>query len=1594
MKTPKPEGSTSPSIPLQSGHSRPGGEPSERPALLTRSIPVFDVAEELGDFEFDPDDVLASLRPYDEPESSVAPEPVPPDLDNERPASEFAQEHDFDDSFRTIAARLTAQLGSLADPSRGAETALCVSELHALLGDNTPALEFASRAVELAPTSRVARAQARHLTFNAEDYQSIPSMVESELACLADGVSKAQLQLWLSEFERVARGDSTTALERLERAHTEFQTDPQVNLLRFLAAIAEGAPNSLDRAHWSSLPFTDFAAVRELLVIRSGPLENSFGALHPAATLLDVASAFATGELAQAAQQLAALQSIPGCDLPLRWLRCSLLAQAPESRSIAINELQQLRSLESNDNVVEALLERAVEANNTALLAQLVDSWPRETGPNGAAEQLLLNYLAGQPSPRLRELFEDVTNDNSLVALAIAIMDLSDPSSSDFTGTDRRARALLTTARRLALASPSNPVSLPAWHALPDDSDEFVALDLALNLEQAHANGDWCALGHLLLDANENSELWLPGDRETVSAMFFEAGRAQDSARTAWEQVKTTNSSREAALRALLPALTDVEKRTQLEAYAEQFTLDDERVPWLLLEAALCASAAEPETAQRLLEHAHAISPNLVLTMTMGEDLARLAGNSEAAINWLGKRADLADDASEIALLAAQEALLHKGSDAAAAEMCASRALAADGPDPALLVLRDFVAPGLNSGDFERPDSGDPPQFELLCETAARAAWAGNWRATNESVIQIWESKTSEIATLWAELAATFGQRHQKLFEKLFSEARTETDPNVQRELYERLAKLDPNFGQEGATDLWLNAIVERAPDNLAALRGLERSAARRSRWPELITIAEKLVQQLDRNEANGYSWLASTLNVYTGNWPNGESVTEWAAQQQPAPLWALRRRYAYAAGKADWETVSSIQSRLAERANYAGDVTALRMRSAETAYRMGNADQALSELRAALDITPDHLVALSMLATWQLQNGDVTAAAETLEQVGQACSVPAHREAALSQAAEHWLSLGDEARAEFALEQLLVTNPGHPAAIAKLSQIYRAAHAHDKLAALLERQLEVTREPLERMQLQLERARCLLTLDLTIAADKALEPALQAFPENVDVLQVKADISLAVDDRHEAEFTYTRLLQLVTEPEKQAQLYRKLGALYERSADQADVAESTYRRLLDLVPNDNDALQALVRLRLASNDVTEAIRLQNQLVEYPSDADKLRTHHLGLSKIYETRANDRRKAEELLEKARRKWPNDSLVLRAFAEFYQRAADTSALQVLLERSVTEARRALNTGRFELAFFEILGTVAELRGQADTAGVAQALALALKGSPAPLMGVGHTAASPRHDEALAPELLNLPLRAMLQRTGWALDAAQPFDLRPLQVYSLGERNASLFDRMVELSRKFDLADLTLWVSPKLGATCVAAQCHPPVLVMGQRLVDATNEAAREFLIIRALKALQTQTACLTRVAAVDLWPLLAAYLGAFLLDWQPAGIDLKRFEEAKQSIQSALGSSVIQDMSTLAHDVVLALGNRSSQVGEAANEWGSRTAMLALGNPADALDALALTASVPPLPKDNPNERVKWVNRHAEARNLMIYAVSDAFLQLRSQLLRG
>ena len=116
-------------------------------------------------------------------------------------------------------------------------------------------------------------------------------------------------------------------------------------------------------------------------------------------------------------------------------------------------------------------------------------------------------------------------------------------------------------------------------------------------------------------------------------------------------------------------------------------------------------------------------------------------------------------------------------------------------------------------------------------------------------------------------------------------------------------------------------------------------------------------------------------------------------------------------------------------------------------------------------------------------------------------------------------------------------------------------------------------------------------------------------------------------------------------------------------------------------------------------------------------------------------------------------------LLRALAEFYARHHQTPAFNILLDRAGADARRALTAGRFDAGV--VRGARDRVRvsaGRTDAARVSAAMLATLEGQPVELRGAGaERAFDPSLDDLLAPEALTPALRALLAKTGDALDA---------------------------------------------------------------------------------------------------------------------------------------------------------------------------------------------------------------------------------------------
>ncbi len=816
--------------------------------------------------------------------------------------------------------------------------------------------------------------------------------------------------------------------------------------------------------------------------------------------------------------------------------------------------------------------------------------------------------------------------------------------------------------------------------------------------------------------------------------------------------------------------------------------------------------------------------------------------------------------------------------------------------------------------------------------------------------------------------------------------------PSEQRDLYERLSLIDQARGDTSSALLWQTAILEQSPEHLPALRRLEHAYISGDRLDELEPIAVSLARLLDPAEANAHARLGARLRVKRGAWTASREMAEISLERGETPLWALRALSAHARAAEDSELGLRVDERLFELAERPLDKATLACRAAEAAARLDRTPDTKRLLSAAIEQVPDHLIALTTLAEVLEASEEYAAAAQALEAAAQASNVAAHQVSAWHQAAVLWLDKASDAeRGRQALERAVALDVSHEDAVVRLQSLYVAAGDRQKLAQLLERRLEHTSDPEERVAIEVTRGRALAEVGEKDAAKAALAAALDANPDHVEALEAFAELCLDEGDWSAGEQALIRLARHMIEPQRQAQIYRRLGELYDTALPNPERAELAYKEVLKRDPDDATTVARLVLVYGRMGDKTTALSLQSDLLSRAKTPDEKRDRTLALAIVEEQILGERKRAEATLEKARKDWPHDSAVLRAVAEFQQRGGETRMTQVLLDRAATDARRALGTGRFEPGFFEILATVAELKNAGDAALVARSTLAALHGEELAVPAAGPVAGDPRLDDLLAPELVSPALRALLRKSGDLLDAAYPVDLRAIRAAPLPTGSAAFTSYVQQVAAAFGIRGLEVFASASLGPVCLPVSAAPPQIVFGQSLLDSDDDAARYFLLIRSLKVLQANAAALSRTAPIELWPVVAAYLGLFASNWQPQGVDAKKLADAQKRIQGATQRRLDDDVPVLALEVIGAIGNRASLLGTALHQWGNRTALLSAGSLVASLRGVALAGGQTSGPPPDGPERVKWIVRNPEARDLATFSVGEQYIEARTRL---
>jgi tetratricopeptide (TPR) repeat protein len=1535
---------------------------------------------------------LPAARPASvRPSRPIAPE-APAVFEAERPASRWLDEPTAA-AYRVRAAWLEEEARAAADPTAQARELLAVSELYAIANDMERAVALAVEARDLAPHLPLAWRQSRQLL--PRDVDVLVEALDGEAAGSPTAAARAHATLLAADVLRV-HGQGDAAVERWESATKLDPADVRAPVARAVLALAqdEYTSGALFLSENSELIALD-KAVSTALRLRGHPRAGAEGEPTPINDGLRKARmALAAQDVVATAHALQDVAAEPELAKAALWLSASFGCAHIAGRRGSAKALKTL----ANDG--EGLARRALAARGIELAdPELVTAALTEDAPIDVPERAVLLALAGQdPSDLLPELAGDpelAALVDALSAMTVATDEAAAIARSKRVSGKPEMRAEVRLGRLLA-SRPSTSVIDAAVSAVATDSSSVsgVALEAAVRAKR------WSEVSQSL------SALPAGGDaassRHVAAALVAERANDRVAARRGWREAVNEGLLHDGIVRIAASVDPDLDLSTELLRIADEQP-DGPETAVLRLEA-LARTPARPEHEQAtILERVHRSAPGLGIGAFLAERIGRRRGDLDEVLRWIQERRATATDPLEIALDAVREALLVADRDAELASTRLEEAHRARPDDVALRELYERLAsePPSDRGAWREARASSAhgsARAMLYTEAALEHEQAGDAASALRASKLAVEAGDKGLAPLVVERAELALGQTERAVQTLTETANGSDDAAARREALVRLAELALLRDDVNAAVEHHQRVLEEDPKDKPSLRAVEHALITAGADEELEPIVERISLALDGThggEVCAHAQLAARLRMRRsqaegGGWERTRNMARLAATQPEPSLWALRALNAHARHQKDEPATLKTTIALLERTQRPAERAALLLRASEAAALLEHVADARAFLEQAASEDPGDVVTWGFLAEVRERAGETRAAAEACESLARTSVVPAHQLLAWCDAAKIWLDeVKDSERGMAALEAAAEIDASWGDVFPRLSALYAEKHLDSELARLLEKRLEKVEDEEERVAMEVDLARALADLGELAKAKAALANALAQRPDHTTALGALAEVCTKEADWNGAEQAYVRLARLLNTNEEQAAIYAKLAELYAVHLGNLSRAEVAYKELLKRTPNDLATLAKLVEVYKRQGDVSRAVETQQQIVAEATDPKERLQRLIELAAIHESAGRDPRKAEQVLDSARKEFPTSVVALRAMAELYMRQRQMPAMQILLDRAASDARRAFAQGRFVPALFEVLHAAFDLRGKKDAARVVAATLAAIEGQPSSLVGADAHAIDPRLDDVLAPELLSPSLRALLARAGDALDVVAPLDLRSLRATPLVP-GSPIGATVGAVATVVGLGAMQVFVSPALGRVAIPLSSNPPTLLVGEGLAEVKNEHARAFVVMRAMKMILARSSALVRGQADDVNLLVAALFTTFNPSFVPQGVDTKRVQELSRRIGPALPRNLDPTIGVIALEAAGILGTQGRNLSAAANAWASRVALVSVGDPNAALDGLAWGRKDDAAPKGS-EERAAWVARTPEARDLMAFSVSEAYAEARARL---
>lgn len=516
------------------------------------------------------------------------------------------------------------------------------------------------------------------------------------------------------------------------------------------------------------------------------------------------------------------------------------------------------------------------------------------------------------------------------------------------------------------------------------------------------------------------------------------------------------------------------------------------------------------------------------------------------------------------------------------------------------------------------------------------------------------------------------------------------SDPGLARALWMKIAEIeDTRQGNVDAAVAAYHKVLAQDPGDAEALAALEALFRRTQRWGDLLAVYRKRLD-LTGDPAVREELLDAIARTYDEHLSDAESAIRTYREMleaNPVSPRALEALDGLFARLERWSDLAdNLQVRL-EAAQDPDEQTALMLRLARLREeKMGEVETAVEIYRQILErdsSNADALAALQRLieqpayalmvaeilepvyrdngaydllvATHEIQVRHTTDAARRVELL--------HRIAELQETA-----LDDPGAAFQTLARALAEDPAHEETVAGLERLARALQNYDELAAVYE--ARIAEAPSIELKLALhQRAaivheECLGNVEGAVAHYRAM---LDLDPRHLDaVTALERLYQLTEQWENLAEIYLTKATLLDSPDEAKAYLFRA-SEIYESVLERPQRAVEVFRRILEIDPEEMNAIDALIRLFITDARWEDLLAIYERKIDLVTDPDEKKKLHFEVASVYEGELKDIPKAIDAYNKVRELDPDDLVAIQRLDHLYLSQGNWVELLSILER---------------------------------------------------------------------------------------------------------------------------------------------------------------------------------------------------------------------------------------------------------------------------------------------------------------------------------------